>query len=157
MTDATEMTGLVLTRDRVAGLVLLLFSLGVMWETRVLPLGSIHKPGPGYMPMVLASVLAATAILVVLGGGRSSLMGSLEWVEGRHALAILAGCAFTALAMERLGYRLTVILLLSFLLWVVERKRLVTVLAMALGLSLGTFYLFSTLLKVPLPLGPQGF
>jgi len=40
---------------------------------------------------------------------------------------------------------------------VVERKRPVVTMAVALGLSLGTFYVFSTLLKVPLPLGPGEF
>jgi hypothetical protein len=50
-----------------------------------------------------------------------------------------------------------VIVLVSFLLWVVERKRLAVTVATALGLSLGTFYVFSTLLRVPLPLGPGGF
>ena len=146
-----------LTRDRVAGIVILLFSLAVMWETRVLPLGDFHNPGPGYMPMVLAIVLGTMGILVVLGGGASPPLASLEWSEKKHALAILAGCAFTALVMERIGYRLTVILLLGFILWLVERKRPAVVVATALGLSLGTFYLFSTLLKVPLPLGPGGF
>ena len=146
-----------LTRDRVAGIVILLFSLAVMWETRALPLGDFHKPGPGYMPMLLAIVLAAMAVLVVLGGGNSPPLRSLAWPEKRHALAILVGCAFTALAMERLGYRLTMILLLGFILWVIERKRPMVVVVTALGLSLGTFYLFSTLLKVPLPLGPGGF
>jgi hypothetical protein len=146
-----------LTRDRAAGIVILLFSLAVMWETRVLPLGTFHNPGPGYMPMLLAIVLGAMGVLVALGGGTSLPLRSLEWPEKRHALAILAGCAFTALAMERIGYRLTVILLLGFILWVVERKRPVVVVATALGLSLGTFYLFSTLLKVPLPVGPGRF
>ena len=148
---------LMATRDRVAGIVILLFALGVMWETRVLPLGSLHRPGPGYTPLVLASVLAGLGVLVMLGGGASPPLLSLGWPEGKHALAILAGCAFTALAMERLGYRLTVIILLGFLLWGVERKRPAVVLVTALGLSLGTFYLFSSLLKVPLPLGPRGF
>lgn len=145
------------TTDRVAGLVLLLFSLGVMWETRVLPLGTFRQPGPGYMPILLALALAAMAILVALGGGGSRPLASLEWGERKHALAILAGCAFAALVMERLGYRLTVGILLVFLLWVVERKRPALVAAMALGLSLGTFFLFSGLLKVPLPRGPLGF
>ena len=48
-----------LTRDRVAGIVILLFSLAVMWEIRVLPLGDFHNAGPGYMPMVLAIGLGA--------------------------------------------------------------------------------------------------
>lgn len=146
-----------LTTDRFAGLLLLLFSLGVMWETRVLPLGSLHRPGPGTMPMLLAIVLAAMAILVALGGGGSPPLASVEWAEKKHALAILAGCAFAALAMERLGYRLTVGILLLFILWMVERKRPAVVAVMAVGLSLGTFFLFSGLLKVPLPRGPFGF
>lgn len=146
-----------LTRDRAAGAVLLLFALGVMWEDRAFPLGSVTKPGPGYMPLVLAIILAAMALLVILTGGRSPSLVSLAWGERRHAVAILASCAFTALALERIGYRLTMIVLVGFLLWVVERKGPVTTIGMALGLSLGTFYLFCTLLQVPLPLGPGGF
>jgi len=145
------------TTDRLAGLLLLLFSLGVMWETRVLPLGSLHRPGPGTTPLLLAIALAAMGILVALGGAGAPPLASLEWTERTHALAILAGCAFAALALERLGYRLTVGILLVFLLGVVERRRLATVAAMALGLSLGTFFLFQTLLRVPLPRGPLGF
>jgi hypothetical protein len=145
------------TRDRVAGFVILLCSVTVMWEDRVLPLGTFHNPGPGYMPMVLAVILAATGILVSLGGGESPPLASISWVEGKHALGILSGCAFTALALERLGYRLTVIVLVGFLLWVVERKRPAVVAITALGLSLGTFYLFNGLLRVPLPLGPGRF
>lgn len=79
------------TRDRVAGVVILLFSLGVMWETRVLPLGTFHNPGPGYMPMLLAIVLGAMGILVAIRGGGSPPLRLLEWTEKNHALAILAG------------------------------------------------------------------
>jgi Tripartite tricarboxylate transporter TctB family len=146
-----------LTRDRVGGATLLLFALAVMWEDRAFPLGAITKPGPGYMPMLLAGILAAMAALVIWTGGRSPALTSLNWSERRHAVAILAACAFAGLALERIGYRLTVILLVSFLLWVVERKRPAVTVTTALGLSLGTFYVFSTLLRVPLPLGPGGF
>lgn len=146
-----------LTRDRVGGIALLVFAVAVIWEDRAFPLGSVTRPGPGYMPMLLASILAAMAVLVIYTGGRSPALTSLGWSEWRHAVAILAGCVFAALALERIGYRLTVIVLVGFLLWVVERKQPAVVSAMALGLSLGTFYVFSTLLKVPLPLGPGDF
>jgi hypothetical protein len=36
------------TRDRVAGLALLLLALLWAWETRQLPLGTLRDPGPGY-------------------------------------------------------------------------------------------------------------
>lgn len=64
-----------------------------MWETRVLPLGSLHQPGPGYMPMLLAIALAAMGLLVAIAGGGSPPLASLAWPEKRHALAILAACA----------------------------------------------------------------
>jgi putative tricarboxylic transport membrane protein len=146
-----------LTADRVAGLALVLLALVTAWETRQLPLGTLYNPGPGYMPMLLAIILGGLGLLVVLRGGSSPPFVSLRWSEGRHAVAILLGCAFAALTLERIGYRLTVIVLLAFLLGVMERKRPAVVAAMALGLSLGSFFLFSNLLKVPLPRSPWGF
>ncbi len=146
-----------MTRDRVAGVGLILFALYVLWADRVLPMGTYHKPGPGYMPMVLSVILLAMAALVILTGGSSPPVGSISWTEWRHAIAILGGVSFAALALERLGYRLSVALLVAFLLWVIERKGVVVTLLMAAGLALGTYYVFGTLLLVPLPLGPWGF
>jgi hypothetical protein len=146
-----------LTRDRIGGIALLLFALAVMWEDRAFPLGTVTKPGPGYMPMLLASILAAMAILVICTGGRSPALTSLGWCEWRHATAILGSCAFAALALERLGYRITVFLLVAFLLGVMERRGPLTFGLMAVGLSLATYYVFYDLLKVPLPLSPWGF
>lgn len=154
---SAQLPNAMLTRDRVAGVAILLFSLGVMWETRALPLGTFHKPGPAYLPMVLAILLAGLAILVILGGRNSPPFASLGWTEGRHALAILGGCAFAALALERLGYRLTVALLVGFLLWIIERKSLLVAALMSAALAVSTYYVFYTLLKVPLPFGPRGF
>lgn len=146
-----------LTSDRVAGSALVLLALFTAWETRRLPLGTLHNPGPGYMPLLLALILGALGVVVALRGGGSPPLGTLPWSEAPHAAAILLGCAFAALALERLGYRLTVVVLLAFLLAVMERKRPAVVAAVALGLSFGSFFLFSNLLKVPLPRGPWGF
>ncbi len=145
------------SRDRVAGVGLILFALYVLWEDRLLPMGTYHKPGPGYMPMVLSVILLAMALLVILTGGSSPPLRSISWSEWRHAIAILGSCSFAALALERLGYRLTVALLVAFLLWVIERKGLAVTVLMAAGLALSTYYVFGTLLLVPLPLGPWGF
>lgn len=145
------------TIDRVSGAALILLALGVIWESQKLPLGTLHNPGPGYMPILLAIILGGLGILIVVFGGDSMALRSLGWEEWKHALAILGACAFAALVLERIGYRLTTLLILVFLLGVVERKRPLLVVAVSLGLSLGTFYLFYNLLKVPLPRGPWGF
>jgi hypothetical protein len=145
------------SRDRVAGAALVVFALYVLWLDRVLPLGNFHNPGPGYMPMVLALLLAAMGGLVILAGGSAPPFSAIAWTEWRHAIAILGCCTFAALALERLGYRLTIALLVAFLLWVVERKSLAATVLMAGGLALATYYVFGTVLLVPLPLGPWGF
>ena len=55
-----------LTRDRVAGVALLLFAAAVMWEDRAFPLGSVTKPGPGYMPMLLAAYVGRRPVTAAL-------------------------------------------------------------------------------------------
>src|SRR5687768_13298249 len=111
------------TVDRVAGAGLAVFALFVLWQSRVLPLGSLANPGPAYMPVALATLLLLGGLAIAVLGGDTAGFGSLAFGEWRHAVAIFVACAFAALALERLGYRLTILLALLFLLAVVERKR----------------------------------
>jgi putative tricarboxylic transport membrane protein len=145
-----------LTRDRFAGIVLVLCAAVIAWEARALPLGTLRNPGAAYMPLITAALLALMGALVALRGGGPALR-TLAWPEAGHAMMLLAGCAFAAFALERLGYRLTTMILAAFFLGVLERRHPLAVAAVALGLSLGSFYLFSDLLRVPLPRGPWGF
>jgi ATP/ADP translocase len=69
----------------------------------------------------------------------------------------LAACIVTVFGIERLGYRLTLVLVLSFLLKVVERRGWLLTASLAFILAFGSFFLFYTLLRVPLPQGPFGF
>jgi putative tricarboxylic transport membrane protein len=144
--------------DRASGIALAALALLVLEETwrQRLPLGSLANPGPAYFPGVLAVLLlvAGVALTAVAGGG--ARVASLQWREWRHAVAIFVACAFCAVALERLGYRLSVVIALGFLVGVVERKSLVATVIFAGTLALGTFWLFDTLLRVPLPRGPFG-
>ena len=146
-----------MTTDRLSGSVLVVFALLVIWESRHLPLGTFRQPGPAFVPILLAVLLVIFGVFVVLTGGRSPLLPTISWTEWRHALAILGASVFSVFAMERLGYRLTVLLVLSFLVKVVEKRGWVLSLAFAFTLSFGSFFLFYTLLRVPLPEGPLGF
>ncbi|MBI4636899.1 MAG: tripartite tricarboxylate transporter TctB family protein [Candidatus Rokubacteria bacterium] len=145
-----------LTRDRVAGVALVLFALFVLWESRRLPLGTLGNPGPAFMPVVLALlVLTMGALIAALGAGTPAVV-TVGWREWGHAIAIFAVCAFAALALERLGYRATIALSLAFLVGVVERRGIALAAAFAVGLAGATHFLFDTLLRVPLPRGPFG-
>ena len=145
-----------LTTDRVAGGPLVLLAVFTLWESRLLPLGSLRNPGPAYMPVALAALLLVFGVLLVIVGGKAGNIATVGWSEWRHAVAIFAVCAFAAWALERLGYRATIAVSLGFLIGIVERKGIVFTVVFSLALALGTFLLFDTLLRVPLPRGPFG-
>src|SRR5215475_6852366 len=104
-----------MTTDRMSGSVLVLFALLVIWESRRLPLGTFRQPGPAFVPILLALLLLIFGIFVVLTARRAQLLSSIRWTEWRHAVAILAASVFSVFGMERLGYRLTVLIVLIFL------------------------------------------
>ena len=145
-----------LTTNRVAAVALALLAVLVLFESRKLPLGSLHNPGPAYMPVLLALALLAFAILVAVYGGAGRGLSAVGWSEWRHAAAILGTCAFAAIALERLGYRLTMAVSLAFLIGVIERQGVILTLALAVTVAAGSYFLFDTLLRVPLPRGPFG-
>jgi putative tricarboxylic transport membrane protein len=147
-----------MTTERVSGLALALVAAAVLeecWRLR-LPRGTLATPGPAYMPLVLALALLVAGVLIAALGREAATLGAAGWHEWRHTAAILATCVFVALALERLGYRLTMTLACAFLLGVVERKRLVATLLFSVGMAVATYYLFDTLLRVQLPRGPFG-
>jgi Tripartite tricarboxylate transporter TctB family len=145
-----------LTTDRVAGAALILLALVVLWESRRLPLGSLRSPGPAFMPVALALMLAGFGALLIALAGRAPALAAVDWREWRHAAAILGVCVFAALALERLGFRITIAITLAFLLRIVERKGSIFSAAVSIAVAAGAFFLFDTLLRVQLPRGPLG-
>ncbi len=146
-----------LTTDRLAGTVLAAFALFALWESYKLPFGTVRDPGPGTVPVLLALTLLVCSLAVVAGGAAARPVAALPWTERRHAVAILGACVFMALTLERFGYRLTIFVALLGLLALLEKKRWFVAAGFALGFALGTYFLFNTLLRVPLPLGPFRF
>lgn len=146
-----------LSTDRLAGTVLAAFAIFVLWESRTLPFGTIRDPGAGAVPVLLALILLVCSLAVVAGGAAAQPVAAVPWTEWRHAVAILGACAFMALALERLGYRLTILVALFALVTLMERKRWVVGAVFAAGFSLGSYFLFNTLLRVPMPQSPFGF
>ena len=145
-----------LRSDQVSGLMLVVLALYVWWMNRAYPIGSLSEPGPGYVPLLLAIFMGAMGLLVALSGGKSMPLVAMQWTEAKRAIALLIACGVAAYALERLGYRITMAALLIFFLGVMERRKPMMVAMVGIGFSLVTFYLFATLLRVPLPVSPWG-
>ena len=146
-----------MTTDRISGGALVIFSLLVIWQSSALPLGTFRQPGPAYIPILLALLLLILGAFIAAMGGHAPKISSIHWTEWRHAIAILAVCIVAVFGIERLGYRISLVLVLSFLLKVVERRGWLLTASLAFVLAFGSFFLFYTLLRVPLPQGPFGF
>ncbi|MGH7388753.1 MAG: tripartite tricarboxylate transporter TctB family protein [Candidatus Rokuibacteriota bacterium] len=125
-----------------------------------LGLGSVHDPGPGFMPFATATLLA----LMALGQLVRVAMAPPERVAGATAfstsrwgvVSIVLGTLFGAGFMfERVGFSVATFLMLVVLFGVVARKRWwVTLLSAALVVAAAR--LLSRALGVPLPEGPLG-
>ena len=145
-----------LTIDQVAGTFFIAFSFLVLWETHKIPFGFLAEPGPGAVPTLLAVTLLVCSVALLITGHSGKRAAAVRWTELRHAVVILGMCAFMALALERLGYRLTVLVALVVLISILEKKGWIAGIVFAACFSFGTHYLFNTLLQVPLPKGPFG-
>ena len=146
-----------LKSDQLSGLMLVAIAIYVWWENRAYPIGSLHEPGPGYMPLLLVVFLGAMGLLIALWGAKSAPLASVQWPEATRALVILIACGVATFALERIGYRITMIALLIFFLGVLERRRPIPVALVALGFSFASFFVVGDLLRVPLPRSPWGF
>ena len=146
-----------LRSDQVSGLMLLALALFVGWENRAYPIGTLAEPGPGYLPLLLAIFIGLMGALIVAWGARSAPIKALRWVETPRAIVILAACAAATVALEPLGYRITISALLIFFLGVVERRPPLLAGLVAVGFGLASFYVIGDLLHVPLPRSRWGF
>jgi Tripartite tricarboxylate transporter TctB family len=152
-------------RQRLGALALAATGLFFIWRGLAgLPLGTIDNPGPAAMPLALAALLVVFALWSLADAGSGLLDpaaaddASETAADGgvRHAILVIAALLAAALALDRLGYRLTVLCLLLFFLALVERKPIIAALLMSAALSFGSHALFVHVLKIPLPSGPMG-
>jgi hypothetical protein len=146
-----------LRSDQFSGLLLIAIAAYVGWENRAYPLGTLQEPGPGYVPLLLAIFLGVMGLLIALSGAKSPLLSSMKWPEATRAVLILVACAAATFALERIGYRLTMLAFLVFFLGAVERLRPLPVALVSFGFSVASFYVIGDLLHVPLPVSPWGF
>jgi putative tricarboxylic transport membrane protein len=145
-----------LRSDQVSGLMLLVLGIYVGWQNRAYPLGSLSEPGPGYVPMLLAFFLGGIGLFIAVLGHRSKPVAALAWPEATRAVVILIACGVATFAIERLGYRLTIIAMLVFFMGVLERRPPLMVGLIAVGFGFASYYVIADLLRVPLPRSPWG-
>jgi putative tricarboxylic transport membrane protein len=145
---------------QLATVALLVLFAAFAYESLKLSLSDALGPGPGFFSFwlsVLGGILGAI-LLVQLKLGRAALAGELVFErEGtRRVVLMLAGLIVAAALLEPLGFSLSMLVLMVYLLLALGARSRIAIAMMALGGSFGVYYLFYDLLKVPLPGGILG-
>ena len=147
-----------LRADHVAGLFFIALGVLVFALSGDLPFGTISAPGAGMMPKLMAGLMMAFAV----GDHRhrrhaASALAEIDWSDRWHALLVVLITAAGIYAYQRLGFLVTMSLLVFALLVVVERRNVLIAAAYSIGLTLFAYWLFGKALKAPLERGVLWF
>jgi hypothetical protein len=127
---------------------IVVFILG--WD---LPFGRITAPGAGMLPKVLASMMIAFGAIIAIIGVHSEKLSDIPWSDFSHAGLVIVIAAVATFLYSRLGFLITMPLLVFALLAVVERRNLVMAAVFSVSLTLFAYWLFAIVLKAPLERG----
>lgn len=127
--------------------------------------GGIEKPGPGLLPrglgvaIILCSlVILITALFRRLKKQEEGFKAVCETLGLRKAnliscLTVIFAIAAYLLIVDFAGFLLTSIGLIMFMLWALGEKRWWFDVLLGLASGFSTYWLFWTLMRVPLPVG----
>ena len=118
-------------------------------------------PGPGFFPfwLSLIGIALTVAILVQIARGQDPADATVKVLLDRQtaqAGLVLVALIVGAALLEPLGFRLTMLLFIASLLFVLGARSPAAISLTALAGSFGVFHAFYYWLKVPLPIGAFG-
>jgi hypothetical protein len=137
--------------------VLLLFGLVVLVLGWHLPFGTPASPGPGMLPFLVVGLMMALAFLMLLQAGSSPPIATVQWDDLPHALRVMAVAVVAVALYEPVGFVITMAVMMFILLFPIERQKLLTSALVAVGMTVGAYFLIAELLKTPLPMGLLGY
>ncbi len=148
---------MILRRDHIAGGAFVVGGFAVFALSGDLPMGSMAMPGAGMLPKLVLGLMIAFGLILMTRARESAPIATVPWSDLPHALRVVAITAIAVALYTRLGFIITISLLLFSLLFAVERRHLVPAAAFSVGVTVVAYLLFATLLKSPLPRGLIGF
>jgi putative tricarboxylic transport membrane protein len=141
-------------KDVLGGGLMLLLGLGAAFQSSHYELGSLRRMGPGYFPLALGVILAATGLLIMLGGLRAAPAAPKARVqpEWRGWICICAGVAAFAV-VGHYGGLLPAAFVSVFVAALGDRKNSpIAALVLAAAMTLVCLVVFWWLLRIELPL-----
>jgi hypothetical protein len=146
-----------LRSDHVAGAAFVVFGVVVFALSGDLPFGRLSAPGAGMLPKLLIILMVGFGLALMAGAATSPAFATIDWSDRGHALLVIIITGVAITLYQRLGFLVTMSLLVFALLAVVERRNLLLAAAYSVSLTLFAYWLFGKALKAPLERGILGF
>lgn len=150
-------------RDRLHGFVAAtaVLALGAAASVGALGLGYwVRGPGPGFFPLWLGVLLMTLAVLwaVQLWHGENVHVAEPIRTGGRLAVGlVLGGLLITIVLLDAIGFQVAMTMFVLFILLVVNRRRVLESVIVAVICGFGVYVMFANVLRVYLPTADIGF
>ena len=148
---------MIIRADHVAGAAFVVLGLAVFALSGDLPMGGLSMPGSGFLPTLVASLLILFGIVLVARAGESEPLSRIDWSDAKHAAMVVSIAILAIAAYTRLGFILTMALMMFAFLTIIERRNVVRAALYSTAVTLIAYGVFDKFLKAPLPPGPFGF
>lgn len=147
-----------MNRDRWSALFWLGVACCICFGAVRLSLGEARNPGLGFFPFYTGAILGILSIILFVQsrGGLKTAAPAAMWADKGKAVKVLltvAALLIYAVGMEYLGFVLSTILFLGFLLRVIEPQKWPLVIGGSLLASFASYGIFALWLKADLPKG----
>lgn len=144
-----------LRADHVAGAAFIVFGGAIIALSGDLPTGRLSMPGSGFLPMILAVLMILLGLaLFFRANAESAPLSEVSWSDSKHALTVIVITAIAIALYTKLGFLITMTLMMASLLIIIERKNPLRAAAYSVGVVVIAYVCFAFLLKSPLPASP---
>ena len=144
--------------DRISGTFWFGFAVIVSIESHRMGLGTLHRPGPGFLFFWAGILLAFMSLIIMIrawitqkqDGAGGLIFGGQSL---RKILLVLISVFLYVLLLEKLGFIVVTLLLFLFLMGVVEKKGWLLTIGTSLAVTVAAYLIFETALQSQLPKG----
>ncbi len=147
--------------DQITAIVLLVAAGGVIWNSLQWPLMEEFGPGHGFMPFWLGVLLGILALVLLAQATRTPAEEDkptkFPGAQGAKAVVLaVVAMGVNALLLENIGFILSTLVLVPFMMAVVLKEKWRTTLFTTIGVTALLYVVFQVLLNINLPRSPLG-
>ena len=144
--------------DIYGGLIGILIGLYALWEGSRMPTDVVMKIGPSFFPNILAGLLIIFSVTLIINALKGQSKGALEPLKlankgVQRGLITLFATIIFCVVLEPLGFILTSIIFLMFMMWMLGKRKPLLILSIPPLITFSIWLVFEKVLHLSMPMG----